>query len=146
MFTCLVVYDSQVVVIIAFILSVREEMSSLVVTDEMVKRLKEYAAEFTKDLPKESLMSCEELWRLMNESDEYVLLVDTRSDVEMNVSKIKGAISYVLPLGLHNSVGGVLGANGHRELSLYQNDLLFNDRKAKLQCCAGVASERSQSV
>ena len=98
MFTCIVVYDSQVAVIIASILSVREEMSSLVVTDEMVKKLKEYAAEFTKDLPKESLMSCEELWRLMNESDEYVLLVDTRSDVEMNVSKIKGAISYVSPL------------------------------------------------
>ena len=146
MFTCIVVYDSQVAVIIASILSVREEMSSLVVTDEMVKKLKEYAAEFTKDLPKESLMSCEELWRLMNESDEYVLLVDTRIDVEMNVSKIKGAISYVSPLELHNSVGGVLGANGYRELSLYQDDLLLNDRKAKLQRSAGVASERSQGV
>ena len=113
MFARIVVYDSQIAIIIAFILSVRKEMSSVVVTDEMVKKLKEYAAEFTKDLPKESLMSCEELWRLMNESDEYVLLVDTRSDVEMNVSKIKGAISYVPPLGVHNSVGGVLGANGH---------------------------------
>ena len=40
MFTCIVVYDSQVAVIIASILSVREEMSSLVVTDEMVKKLK----------------------------------------------------------------------------------------------------------
>ena len=121
-------------------------MSSSVVTDEMVKKLKEYAAEFTKDLPKESLMSCEELWRLMNESDEYVLLVDTRSDVEMNVSKIKGSISYVPHLGLHNSVGRVLGANGHRELSLYQDYLLFNDRKAKLRRGARVAGERSQGV
>ena len=31
----------------------------------------------------------------MHESDEYIILVDTRSSVEMNVSKIKGAISYV---------------------------------------------------
>lgn len=74
------------------------EMSSIAVTDDMIKKLKEYTAEFTKDLPKENLMSCEELWRLMSESDEYILLVDTRSDVEMNVSKIKGSISYVRPL------------------------------------------------
>ena len=31
----------------------------------------------------------------MNESDEYIIIVDTRSAVEMNVSKIKGSISYV---------------------------------------------------
>lgn len=121
-------------------------MSSIAVTDDMIQKLKEYAAEFTKDLPKENLMSCEELWRLMNESDEYVLLVDTRSDVEMNVSKIKGAISYVPNLQLINSIGGVLGSTGHGELSLYQNYLLLDDRQAELQRSSGIAGERSQGV
>ena len=125
---------------------VQEEMSSIAVTDDMIQKLKEYAAEFTKDLPKENLMSCEELWRLMNESDEYVLLVDTRSDVEMNVSKIKGAISYVPNLQLINSIGGVLGSTGHGELSLYQNYLLLDDRQAELQRSSGIAGERSQGV
>lgn len=52
----------------------------------------------TSDIPKENIVTCEELWRLLNESDEYVLLVDARDDVERNVSTIQGSISYVLVL------------------------------------------------
>lgn len=56
--------------------------------------LKQRSSEFTQGLA-DNLITCEELWKLMHESDEYIILVDTRSSVEMNVSKIKGAISYV---------------------------------------------------
>lgn len=57
--------------------------------------MRQYATSFTKDLPPENVIHCEELWKLMNESEEYILLVDTRSDEEINVSRITGAISYV---------------------------------------------------
>lgn len=66
------------------------------IQQELLERMRQYATQFTKELPPESVIHCEELWRLMTESDEYILLVDTRSDEEINVSRIKGAISYVL--------------------------------------------------
>ncbi|KNB41874.1 hypothetical protein JH06_4593 [Blastocystis sp. subtype 4] len=69
-------------------------MSSENSTEEIVRQLKAFASQFTKGLAPENLITCEELWKLMNESDEYILLVDTRSDVEISVSKIKGAITY----------------------------------------------------
>lgn len=71
-------------------------MSSENSTEEMITQLKAFASQFTKGISPDNLITCEELWKLMNESDEYILLVDTRSDVEINVSKIKGAITYVL--------------------------------------------------
>ena len=71
-------------------------MSSENSTEEIVRQLKAFAYQFTKGLAPENLITCEELWKLMNESDEYILLVDTRSDVEISVSKIKGAITYVI--------------------------------------------------
>ena len=71
-------------------------MSSENSTEEMITQLKAFASQFTKGISPDNLITCEDLWKLMNESDEYILLVDTRSDVEINVSKIKGAITYVL--------------------------------------------------
>ena len=71
-------------------------MSSENSTEEIVRQLKAFASQFTKGLAPENLITCEELWKLMNESDGYILLVDTRSDVEISVSKIKGAITYVI--------------------------------------------------
>ena len=63
-------------------------------TDEMIMKLRQWSSQFSEGL-EDNLVTCEELWRLMNESDEYIIIVDTRSAVEMNVSKIKGSISYV---------------------------------------------------
>ena len=63
-------------------------------TDEMITKLRQWSSHFSEGL-EDNLVTCEELWRLMNESDEYIIIVDTRSAVEMNVSKIKGSISYV---------------------------------------------------
>lgn len=62
--------------------------------EEMIPILKQRSSEFTQGLA-DNLITCEELWKLMHGSDEYIILVDTRSSVEMNVSRIKGAISYV---------------------------------------------------
>ena len=62
--------------------------------EEMISILKQRSSEFTQGLA-DNLITCEELWKLMHGSDEYIIFEDTRSSVEMNVSSIKGAISYV---------------------------------------------------
>lgn len=64
--------------------------------EDELQKFDEGSAKATSDIPKENIVTCEELWRLLNESDEYVLLVDARDDVERNVSTIQGSISYVL--------------------------------------------------
>ena len=65
------------------------------ISEELLQKMRQYATSFTKDLPPENVIHCDELWKLMSESEEYILLVDTRSDEEINVSRITGAISYV---------------------------------------------------
>lgn len=65
------------------------------ISEELLQKMRQYAMSFTKELPPENVIRCEELWKLMSESNEYILLVDTRSDEEINVSRITGAISYV---------------------------------------------------
>ena len=46
-------------------------------------------------IPQENFITCKELQKILYESDEYIILVDARDDVERNVSKIQGSISYV---------------------------------------------------
>lgn len=80
--------------------------------EDELQKVDEGSAKATSDIPKENILTCEELWRLLNESDEYVLLVDARDDVERNVSTIQGSISYVLVLYYFHFSGRVSGTFG----------------------------------
>ena len=63
--------------------------------EEGVKKAIDVCSKAYSIIPQENFITCEELWELLYESDEYIILVDARDDVERNVSKIQGSISYV---------------------------------------------------
>ena len=63
--------------------------------EEGVKKAVDVCSKAYSIIPQENFITCEELWELLYESDEYIILVDARDDIERNVSKIQGSISYV---------------------------------------------------
>ena len=58
-------------------------------------KIESFYRECCEGIPEERQLSPCDLLELLENSEEHILVVDTRDQVEFNVSRIRGSISYV---------------------------------------------------
>lgn len=100
-------------------------------SEQITTLIEEYADKFCEGVPPENQLSPSDLWDLLHNSEEHVLLVDTRDPVEYNVSRIRGSISYVPTLWTANLLlDKISSPHEQGQHSIREDNLLFHDWKA----------------